>query len=507
MFPNILWLMTDEQRTDSLGGYGSPWAHSPHLDRLCREGVVFDNAYTPSPVCQPARESILSGLYPSQTWVWYNLGSHSLERTYLTRQLSDAGYRSASFGKQHYSGSQHAFAEEKSMVLSEAVDCYGYAPQYDEADYGVVKYPGAVADWVLGGQFPEPASHKKEYEIVDEAIAWLAAGDAGTPFFLRLSFSAPHTPVVPPVPFDTLIAEDAIQFPPESTGMAEGFPQWVYRQADSRGSQRLTEAQLRQARRYYYGECAFVDQQFGRLLTWMEQHGMLEDTIIVYVADHGTHLGDYGLVQKGTFFETVARVPYFFWYPKHIPAGTHLHTPVETRTLVPTLLALAGLEVPEPYQSNVMADNVRSGGEPDSRPVFSEISMGLHDTRYVMVREGPYKLMMQMDPVPGDGMLVDLENDPWERDNLINQPQVRAIQNRLSDLIMQHLAGTELPYPNVKLCPSAHFRDPSSIACPECGRTARSRQVPVDGDIAWARNLAIAYQCGHCGTRFGTFAA
>ncbi len=315
MTPNILWLMTDEQRTDSLGAYGSHWAQSPNLDRLMADGVVFQNAYTPAPVCQPARESILTGDYPSQTRVWKNLGFHALERHYLTRAFMEAGYRSATFGKQHYSGTERAFAFEENGVRSTLVDCYGYAPEYNEEDYGVIKYPGEYAPWVLGGTFPAPAEEKQEFILIDHAIAWLEAQPDDTPFLLRISFSAPHTPVVPPRPFDTRIPEESIKLPVPGS-LPVDSPTWLKEWAEGSGSHCLSAEEISKARQFYYGEVAFVDQQFGRLLDWMESKGMLENTIIVYVSDHGTHIGDYGLVQKQTMFETVARVPYFFWFPK-----------------------------------------------------------------------------------------------------------------------------------------------------------------------------------------------
>ena len=185
------------------------------------------------------------------------------------------------------------------------------------------------------------------------------------------------------------------------------------------------------ARQYYYGEVAFVDQQFGRMLDWMRNHGLLDNTIIVYLSDHGTHLGDFGLVQKGTFFEPVVKVPYFFWYPQNLADGIKLNTPVETRSLIPTLLALAGLEVPAEFIMNNLAQNLVTGQEPAAKPLFSEIGMGINDTRYVMVREGDYKLSLIADPELGQGYLTNLADDPHERVNLYDSPDYTNVKERL----------------------------------------------------------------------------
>src|SRR5215510_14984218 len=118
--PNVLWLMSDEHRTDSLGSYGSPWASTPNLDRLAREGVRFVHAITPAPVCVPARTSILTGRYPSAVGVWHNAfpDRHSIPEL-LTERFHQAGYRSASFGKQHYAGTKKAFQTEMNLTLSD----------------------------------------------------------------------------------------------------------------------------------------------------------------------------------------------------------------------------------------------------------------------------------------------------------------------------------------------------------------------------------------------------
>ena len=257
-----------------------------------------------------------------------------------------------------------------------------------------------------------------------------------------------------------------------------------------------------QARQYYYGEVAFVDQQFGRLLDWMKSRHMLENTIIVFLSDHGTHLGDYGLVQKGSFFEPVAKVPYFYWYPQGIAGGQVLHTAVETRSLMPTLLALAGLAAPADLTINNLAENLISGQEPGGKPVFSEIGMGINDTRYMMVREGHYKLSLIADPELGQGYLTNLVDDPYERVNLYDNPDYTEVKDRLLKHTSSHLQDTLKPYPNVKSCPPKYF-DVKEIACPTCRRTARTREIDLAAGIAWTQNLLKAYQCNHCGTRFG----
>lgn len=132
-YPNVLWIMTDEQRTDSLGCYGSSWAITPYLDKYAKNGVIFKNAITPAPVCVPARASLLTGQYPSRTGIWWNHnGKDKRKLEHLTYIFEDAGYATASFGKQHYSSPNKAFQTEYHIEVNEIVDFYSYGSKYNE---------------------------------------------------------------------------------------------------------------------------------------------------------------------------------------------------------------------------------------------------------------------------------------------------------------------------------------------------------------------------------------
>ena len=427
--PNVLWLMTDEQRTDSLGCYGSRWARSPNIDRLAREGALFERAVTPSPVCLPARTSIMTGAYPSQLGVWHNDVDRRQPLPNLMSQFHQAGYQTASFGKQDYVGAGSAFEVEGGGCCSSEVHYYRYAPQYDEREYDVIKYPGEIYNWIFGGRFPEDASHTTEFQAIDLGLQWLESRDPERPFFLRISFNGPHTPVVPPAPFDQIIDSQGMALPPEAEGVPEGQPSWLSEElAIAASAAVLSPEAVHKMRRCYYGEVAFLDSQFGRLLDWMEAQGLLENTVVAYTTDHGTHLGDYGLVQKQTFYDVTVNVPYLFWCPGRIAAGTRIGTPVETRSLLPTLLDLAGLE----GGAESLGEVLSSGCEPPARPVFSELTLASfkphvqHEGRLVMVRDGNWKLSACLDPQVHDLALHDLAGDPYERRNLANDPRSDA---------------------------------------------------------------------------------
>lgn len=446
--PDILWLMTDEQRCDSLGCYGSRWAHSPNVDALAAEGAVFETAVTPAPVCVPARTSVLAGKYPCQTGVWHNHLDRRRAVPNLMGRFREAGYQTATFGKQHYAGAGTAFAAETGPCLSEHVGYFNYAERHNEALFDVVKYPGNIYNWIFGGRFPAPPEETAEAIVVKNAMAWLDTRPSGNPFFLRLSFNGPHTPVSPPAPFDSIVDPDIVL--PGGTELPEASPGWLAKELRKcADASVLSPEQRRKMRQYYFGEVGFLDTLFGRLLDWMRKRGLLENTIVAYLSDHGTHLGDYGLVQKQTFYDPVVNVPFIFWYPSQIAGATRFHAPVETRSLLPTLADLAGLEPIPDGVSPSLASCLRTGREPEPRPVFSEFSLNSfaphikHHGRLVMVRQGNWKLSACVDPEINDVALYNLQSDPHELANCAAEDPCKSHREELLELVRKHLSEGE----------------------------------------------------------------
>ncbi|MBS1676473.1 MAG: sulfatase-like hydrolase/transferase [Actinobacteria bacterium] len=468
--PNVLWLMTDEQRTDSLGCYGSAWARTPTLDRLAAEGVRFETALTPAPICAPARSAILTGRHPSETGIWSNDQAEGVAGVQsdaairpappLTGAFAAAGYRTASFGKHHHLTDpprafqtqrhdvhEHLAARERweaDLWLSSEVDYCGYAERWDQADFDVVQYPPEPFPWILAGRFPGDPSETAEARVVAEAEAWLGeVAGAPDPFFLRLSFNGPHTPVAPPAPWDTCVDPREIVLP-GPTEVPAGSPPWLHDYAAIASSARLSASELDRARQAYYGEVAFLDSLIGGLLDRMDARGLLENLVIVFCSDHGNHLGDFGLLQKQTFFDPAVNVPYLFWAPGLIGSPRVVRTPVGLIGLLPTLLDLLGLEVPRGLGGLSLAATLTGGVEPPARPVFSEF-MPLAEVRradrLVLVRDGAWKLSARLGPELDELLLVDLGRDPEERVNLADDPAARPERDRLARLIAEHVAA------------------------------------------------------------------
>ncbi|MFC1525997.1 sulfatase [Candidatus Latescibacterota bacterium] len=445
--PNILWLMTDEQRADSLGVEGRPWAHTPHLDERARRGTRFAAAYTPSPVCVSARASVLTGRTCSRLEVLNNHQHLPDDRAqFLTQIFAEAGYATASFGKHHYNNPTPAFQTQVDRVLGNRVGYTAYRDDIDTADLGVVRYPGndenKAFPWILAGRFPGTIDETPEAHTCADALDWLRQRRPDAPFLARLSFNAPHTPVVAPAPYDTMVPEDVVDLPVDDPADLGHLPASVHEYLIQRaGAHRLTTAQIRRARQCYYGAVAALDELFGRFLAEASSLGALDNTIVAFMSDHGAHLADHGFFQKQSFFEESARVPWVVSGPG-VATGAVVEEPVSTGSLLPTLLDLAGLQAPGDVDYPSLAPTLRHGTDPDDTPVVSEIDYGLWDyrsgDRHVMVRQGRWKLVLFRDPsqtrplADVDGcMLFDLESDSGERHNLSGDPESEAVIDEL----------------------------------------------------------------------------
>lgn len=466
--PNILWLMTDEHRPDSLACYGSPWGHSPALDRLAAEGALFESAYTPAPVCVPCRCSLLTGNSGSTTGVLHNEARLGPETRFLTWRFEDSGYQTASFGKKHYffSNPRQAFQTEGGSPTEGIVDPARYGKGYDPDQHDVVQYPILPQQkiqrrWILAGRFPAPEDETAEARNVALATQWLEGRDTSKPFLLRLSLNAPHTPVVTPARYLSLIDPNHICIPSPTAAELAAQPERERLLLRSfEGSNALSPEQLRKAQHYYYARCAFADAAIGRLLDFMRTRRLLDNTIVVMTADHGTHIGDHGLLQKQTFYEQVATVPYIFWAPGRIRPRTRFRTPVSTLGLLPTLLDLAGLSH-DGVEGASLAASLRRGIEPPPRPVISEIAFGYqgwrdHD-RQVMVRDGKWKLSLFSAPHdPGrfaanaDGSLYNLRRNPNESANLFASAETQSHRRRLERAIVEWDASRLAPTANTR---------------------------------------------------------
>lgn len=338
---NVLFIVTDDMNND-LNCYGHTEVHSPHIDALARRGMRFDNAHCQVTVCNPSRVSMLSGLRPDKTKVYTLLEttrSHLGDWVMLPEYFKKNGYFSAGIGKLYHTG--EGFVDPRSWDVE--VPEFGKRPPQDQ----IIKWadpdgPGEhTNDWswlkTPDEETPDGIMARKAVELMEEKVA------AGKPFFMGVGFRRPHAPFAAPRKYFDLYPVESVELPqPVPPGYYETIlPAAINYPAPD---QPLTDLEQRELIAAYHACISFVDAQVGVLLEAVQRLGLWENTVIVFVSDHGYHLGDHGgMWHKLSLFEESTRVPLIIYSPEMKAAGEATSQLAELIDLYPTLVALAGL--------------------------------------------------------------------------------------------------------------------------------------------------------------------
>jgi arylsulfatase len=349
--PNILFLMADQYRADCVGAGGNRVIQTPNLDRLAREGVLFRNAYSSTPTCTPARTALLTGLSP---WRHGMLGMTGMALRYpveMPRAMAETGYHAAGIGKMHYRPHRNAHGFH-SLLLDESGRAQTPDFRSDYRSWFWSEAPGLDPDATGIGW----NDHRARTYVLPERLhpTWWTAATAARfletyrrpePFFLKVSFARPHSPYDPPERF--MRRYETADLPAAQVG------KWAARyaprssDADDLWHGDLGARQVRHSRQGYYGSASFVDEQIGRIVEALERRGWLENTLILFTADHGDMTGDHHLWRKSYAYEASARIPMILRWPKGLVTaqrGRVLEQPVEIRDVFPTFLDAAGAE-------------------------------------------------------------------------------------------------------------------------------------------------------------------
>jgi arylsulfatase len=428
MQPNILWICSDQQRYDTISSLGNSFVKTPHIDSLAAAGLAFTHAHCQSPICTPSRASFLTGMYPSSVHGCTNGNDTWADAAPLvTKLLADAGYDCGLAGKLHIAGA-HGRIEPR-VDDGYRVFKWSHDPQ-DQWPEG-----HAYRDWLgeqghdLGQMRKDPASIPPELHqsswCADEAISFMNEDREG-PWLMSVNMFDPHAPFDPPQPY--LDRYDA-----------SAMPGPLFRDSDLENQKRLegvdfqnpgrtpeeTDAFDKQAR--YYAMIELIDHNVGRMLDALEASGQRENTLVIYMSDHGEMLGDHGLILKGCrFYEGLVRVPLIVAGRGVSVAGERTDALVELTDIAPTLLALAGVDAPERMQGRSL-QTLFDDPEADHRAfVRSEYYRALNPSPpgrgqingsyATMYRDRRYKLSVYHGHDYGE--LYDLEKDPDEFENL-----------------------------------------------------------------------------------------
>ena len=505
--PNVVLFMADQLRWDALGVYGNRQVRTPNLDRIGREGVRFERCYTSSPICMPARASVMTGRWPHAHGLWDNGVRLPPQTTTLATVLAGHGYRTGIVGKGHLDV-HHLLESPDSYVggwdTPEALATGGkggwHGPYYGFQDArltcGHNRPMGHYGTW-LHKEHPEavalmtreraleamgPAAWKSALPVELHASTWI--GDQATdfirthagvaPFLLWASFPDPHPPLCPPKAYaDRFSPQDMprplrrpgelADKPAHFRGEADAFePGWrPYGRGHVAHEPRDAQADA-QAAAAYYAMTELVDHNVGRVLAALEATGQLERTIVMVIADHGELLGDHWLDGKGPWhYDGCTRVPFLIRYPTAFPAGAVVDGFASQCDVAPTVCQLAGV----PYTTWPPADESYAGGrlaEPGVLPDVQGVSLvaagqGVAPARDRVLIETEWRW------VPGlhlktlrtpefrltvyagrpGGELYDLREDPHEFTNRWADPALQGIRLELTAALLQEVLQTE----------------------------------------------------------------
>jgi arylsulfatase len=443
----ILWIMCDELRADALGSYGNRWIKTPYLDDIAQRGIVFTSAYVQSPICVPSRASMLTGRYPHTLDVLDNNDRLADREVLFPEIFFRHGWQTVNIGKLHHRGARPGFQYNLQMEWGEEASAFELRRGLDPKKYNVGVLPAGPV--IIYGTNPEPADRTMDAVKVDYATEFLKKR-ARLPFLMRVSLNFPHTPVLPPEPYDRLYDPERMELPVVAPQELDAKPQVEKLFRQWMGVSKLTEKQLRLARGHYYGLVSYVDSLIGRLLVALRETGLDKSTIIVFTADHGTLLGEHGLFFKGVFYRPITNVPLIISAPGILPQGKVIEELVELVDLAPTLLEMAGIEVPSNMHGRSLVPLIR--GETKGRhEVFSEIrntfgSLGERGSRDSISRSVRTKEWFYVSVSEGgkhvDGALYDLKKDTEEIHNLYYDARYRETVKALEEVLENWLNKT-----------------------------------------------------------------
>lgn len=466
--PNIIYIYCDELRTDALGSYGNEYAEikTPNIDRIAKMGVKFENCFCNSPVCVPSRVCNLTGLYPEDIGVYHNeaaLQKFHLDRKYdtLPEVFTRNGYSTANFGKVHLP--QDLFRDNKGNTIFNYSNAKGSKMMHiKRSELKIMIAPQGFKTGrrmsIIGGRFSGDKHYPPE-KVTNNTLEWLKK-ETG-PYFVRVSYLQPHTPVLTPPPYDTLYNGENFPKIIEYKGELSEFERSFAQVVNAAG---MTNKEIYLAHVYYYGLVAWIDAQIGKIFEFLESSGQFENTIIVFSADHGVSLGENGCYAKQIYAPQVHRVPLLIAGPNIKSKGEIREDICESLDLPKTLFNLAGIETPEQFKGR----DLFSSNPPEA--VYSTIGFGfsssftfpmrLHGNylngngwpRRACIRTNEFRLdkTVRMNgktiqKEKEDLFLVNWKDDPKENNNLAKDPNWKDILEKLSTMLDEHISNSIEP--------------------------------------------------------------
>ena len=448
---NVLFIASDDLTNNALGAYGGPRA-TPNIDALARRGMRFDRAYCQFPLCNPSRASFLTGLRPDTLRVYENatqFRKNAPDVQSLPQTFRKAGYTVARVGKLfHYGVPGQIGTEGLDDPLSWERTVNPQGRDKDDEDLIFSLTPNAQGPGRFGATLSWLAAEGDDEEQTDGKIALeiarLLKQSADRPFFLACGFFRPHTPYVAPKSYFERHRLDSIDLPSVPADHRKSAPAPAFG-SSKKEQDAMTDDQRRQAIQAYRASASFMDAQVGVVLRTLDDLKLADKTIVIFLSDHGYHLGEHGLWQKMSLFENSARVPLIIHDPRIKGEGRHCARTVELVDLHATLADLCGLDAPKTDGVSLkplLEDPERTW----DRPAFTQVSRGTPTTTGEEAKKGSPWFMgrsvrseryryTEWDGGTQGVQLYDYEADPGEWKNLADDPALAPVRARHSALV------------------------------------------------------------------------
>lgn len=439
--PNILFIAIDDQN-DWIGCLkGHPQIKTPNIDKVASRGTLFTNAHCQSPLCNPSRTSLMTGLRPTTTGIyglapWFRTVDRFKDRVSLPQYLEQNGYKTYSTGKIYHGGYGRKKNDKEFNVLGPPAGV-GVKPPKKLVN---TPNPHPLVDW---GTFPHKDEDKGDWKVASWAVDQLNKKPT-EPFFLSVGFFLPHVPCYATQKWFDLYPADTVQLPPvldvdrDDTPRFSWYLHWKLPEPRLKFLKEANE--WHNLVRSYLACTSFVDSQVGRVVDALEKNNLAENTIIVIWSDHGWHLGEKLITGKNTLWERSTRVPLIFAGPG-ITEGAVCSKPAELLDIYPTLVELSGLPPRTDLEGHSLVPQLKDANTPRKWPAITS-----HNRNNTTVRTENYRYIHYAD---GSEEFYDMQQDPTEWKNLIGDPNY-------AKLIEEHRAW--LPTVNEKPAPGSKHR-------------------------------------------------
>ena len=438
---NVLMICCDHWYSDLMGCAGRRDIMTPTLDYLANHGVRFDNCYSECPVCIPARRTMMTGLLPK---------THG-DRVYsdrmpmpdvptLAQTFRDNGYQAYAVGKLHVYPQRDRIGFDDVILAEEGRYEFGVVDDYQtwlgengylgqEFMHGMGNNNYLTRTWHL-----DERAHPTNW-VTMQMMKTIKRLDPTRPAFLYCSYQFPHPPLVPLKEFWDMYSDDEIAAPTGQDWLGDPYIFKAMREQETIYS----DKEIRRARRAFYAQCTHIDYAIRLLIGTLRECNLLDDTIIVFLSDHGDMLFDHGMVAKRCFYEESTKIPLIVTgKPVESMAGTVRHDLAEMADVMPTLLHLCGLPIPQTVEGRALFDNVL----PARDFVFGEVGEGVKATRMIRMRD--YKLIYY--PCGNVKQLFDLKNDPTESHDCSGAAAYADLLAEMETLMISQMHGVDLDW-------------------------------------------------------------